>query len=300
MPGMGNPLAGARNSFRNIKLAQNRSKTNPNSKKVAKNVGSELNRLSGVKKDSQFVDRNAHNKLGKEGFLKLLAHQLKNQDPLKPDDQKNMAAELAQFSQLEQMTNMNKTMSKLGDNAPQENKFYGASFLGKEVSTKGMTFEYKGDQSKINLPYSLPKAARTAEVHILDSNNQMVGRFERENMSEGAHGFIWDGLNMDGTPAVKDTYHIKVVAFDETGAQFKGETNAIGKVTGVKFESGQTILEIDNKKKVFLRDVISFQLPAESGIKKAVKSAKGGGAAKSPALQKNAANTYNKVEQQVQ
>lgn len=49
--------------------------------------------------------------VSKDEFLNLLVTQLKNQDPLNPTDQKEMLAQLAQFSSLEQMQNLNQTLS---------------------------------------------------------------------------------------------------------------------------------------------------------------------------------------------
>jgi len=46
-----------------------------------------------------------------ETFLHLLVTQLKNQDPLNPQDSHEFVAELAQFSSLEQMANMNKSIT---------------------------------------------------------------------------------------------------------------------------------------------------------------------------------------------
>ncbi|MDR3563801.1 MAG: flagellar hook capping FlgD N-terminal domain-containing protein [Negativicutes bacterium] len=50
---------------------------------------------------------NAAASLGKDDFLKLLMTQMENQDPLKPTDDTQMVAQMAQFSSLEQMQNMN-------------------------------------------------------------------------------------------------------------------------------------------------------------------------------------------------
>jgi flagellar basal-body rod modification protein FlgD len=55
--------------------------------------------------------RTANKELGKDAFLQLLVAQLKNQDPQKPMDDTSFIAEMAQFSSLEQMQNLNKTIS---------------------------------------------------------------------------------------------------------------------------------------------------------------------------------------------
>lgn len=61
------------------------------------------------KENTEVANRNTNN-LDKDAFLRLLTTQLANQDPLSPMEDKEFIAQLAQFSSLEQMTELNKTM----------------------------------------------------------------------------------------------------------------------------------------------------------------------------------------------
>lgn len=74
--------------------------------------------------------RKVSNILGKEDFLRLLIVQLENQDPTKPLEDNEFISQMAQFSSLEQMTAMNKTLSSLIDNYKLNLSY---SLLGKQV-----------------------------------------------------------------------------------------------------------------------------------------------------------------------
>ena len=62
---------------------------------------------------SQPKETKKNDDLGKEAFLQLLVTQLQNQDPLDPQDNSSYIAELAQFSSLEQMTNVVKSLEEM-------------------------------------------------------------------------------------------------------------------------------------------------------------------------------------------
>ncbi len=72
--------------------------------------------------------------LGKDAFLQLLVLQMKNQDPLSPQDNTAMVAQLAQFSALEAQTNLNKQFETLSGNVDQLNFISGSQLLGRTVT----------------------------------------------------------------------------------------------------------------------------------------------------------------------
>ena len=79
--------------------------------------------------------------LGKDAFLQLLVTQLQNQDPTNPMDDRDFIAQMAQFSSLEQMQNMTKTMESLLVSQQQTQLMSYTTFIGKEVKWHELTEE---------------------------------------------------------------------------------------------------------------------------------------------------------------
>ncbi|WP_096154633.1 MULTISPECIES: flagellar hook assembly protein FlgD [Bacillus] len=93
-----------------------------------------------------------NNILGKDDFLRLLIAQLQNQDPLNPMEDKEFISQMANFSTLEQMTNLNKTMEKFLDNQTRQSALSMQQYLGAQIewqelveTENGSTVNYHKD-----------------------------------------------------------------------------------------------------------------------------------------------------------
>lgn len=261
MPEIGRPRTAAEGRFQNVQMApRNRQETDPN--KIAQAEKERLiNKVTGFTQNNPlYKDVKDHNKMGKDEFLKLLTVQLKNQDPLNPMEQGKMAAELAQFSQLEQLSNLNTSFEKFGNDKSVKDKFYGASFLGKEVVTTGSSLKYGGEGSKAEILFTLPKPASKVLVRIFDAKNNMVGEVWKENIGRGNQNVSWDGKSLDGAFEKAGEFRTQVMAWDNTSEPLAVKTKTTGLVESVFFEDGETVLMVKGKK-VFLRDVDSFHVP---------------------------------------
>ena len=85
------------------------------------------------------TETKANDELGKDAFLQLLVTQLKNQDPLDPQDNSSYVAELAQFSSLEQMTNV---VSNLEDLSKIVNNIDSSVLIGQLSSMIGKNVDW--------------------------------------------------------------------------------------------------------------------------------------------------------------
>ena len=255
MPEIGRPITPQQMQYSQVTMGP---KSLAGGNKSEKQVQEEIiNKATGYKPKNELFKEGAHNQMGKDEFLKLLTFQLQNQDPMNPMDQSKMTGELAQFSQLEQLSNLNKKFEDVNKTKAIEDKFYAASFVGKKIVTTGSTINLKNSGDAGDVLFKLDGDASKVMVRILDEKNNVMGEIWRDGMSQGSHQLTWDGVALDGSPAVKGTYKAQVKAWDNIGNQVMTRTEATGLVQSVTFDEGEPVLTV-NGQKVYLRDVQSF------------------------------------------
>lgn len=96
----------------------------------------------------------SNDSLGKDDFMKILAAQLQFQDPMEGGDNSAYVAQLAQFSSLEQMQNLNVSLSELKTN---QNLLYGTMLIGKMVDIAFGDEYVSGVVDKVKLTDSILK-----------------------------------------------------------------------------------------------------------------------------------------------
>lgn len=169
--------------------------------------------------------------MGKQDFLTLLVAQLQNQDPLNPDDPTEFTAQLAQFSQLEQLFNLNDSMKNLVTSNANSDKFATLQTIGKNVVFQGSKFEYDGEEA-IELGYMLDGNASEVQITI-QKDGATVATLDGTELEPGNHFVSWDGLDKDGNPAGSGSYSIAIAAKAKEGESVAASPLLKSEVTGV-------------------------------------------------------------------
>lgn len=179
--------------------------------------------------------------LGKEDFLQLLVAQLQNQDPLNPADATEFTAQLAQFSSLEQMFNMNESLESLGSLSGDMERLSALGLIGKQVIAETDIVKFQG--APLEIGYTLPASAADAQVHILDTSNNTVATLAAPSKLAGEHFLSWDGTSKTGTIVPNGTYRFVVNALDSEDRVLETTPLVKGIVSGVDLDlSGNRVV----------------------------------------------------------
>jgi flagellar basal-body rod modification protein FlgD len=200
--------------------------------------------------------------MGKDDFLTLLITQLQNQDPLNPADSTEYTAQLAQFSSLEQLSNVNANLEYLQLYQASINNAQAVSFIGKEIIALGNDVQVTDGQAE-NCHFELSGEAAGVTVNIYDSAGNLVRALEQGAMDAGRQTVIWDGTDQNGNTVPDGDYTFEVMAVDAADQKVEAVTYSSGLVEGVTFIEGRTYFLVGNQK-IPISDIVEVVLPDSS------------------------------------
>jgi flagellar basal-body rod modification protein FlgD len=161
-------------------------------------------------------DANAkRTELNQEDFLTLMLTQLKHQDPFKPMDPAQQVGQLAQFSSVSGISEMNKQIGTLTASLRGNQVLDGAALIGRGVIATGNEIYLpdaeegvaRGPQGLVNVP----TGASSVQLVVKDSAGVLVKTQTLSN-TKGLQAFSWDGTTNAGAAAEGGGYKIEVIA----------------------------------------------------------------------------------------
>lgn len=181
--------------------------------------------------------------MGKEDFLKLLVTQLRNQDPLSPMDGAQFAAQLAQFSTVEQLIEMNSkleaTTAASAANALTTQTMLGSTLIGRDVLLRGATLASDGETPP-RIAFELDAATRKVTIEVIGHDGKVAGTMEMENLAPGRQVLSLDDMDLD--PGL---YSYRLTAMGLQGEEVGSELYTVGHVDGASFHGGEVGLRIN-------------------------------------------------------
>jgi flagellar basal-body rod modification protein FlgD len=186
--------------------------------------------------------------LGKDDFLKLLITQLRYQDPLEPMKGTEFAAQLAQFSSVEQLANINTNLTQtLATNQLMTQSIgnsLAATMIGKGVKASANEFQFTGTGT-VQLGYTLPVSAAGVSISVYDSLGTLVRTITNVPTDKGDSTVVWDGTNDNGQALAEGKYTFKVDAQDASKAALTATPFLYGTISAVRFTAAGTMFVVD-------------------------------------------------------
>ena len=197
---------------------------------------------------------NSMSSLGIKDFISLMTTQLKYQDPTQPQDSTQFVAQLAQFSTVSGVQQMNTSITSLTDQLKSSQALNATSLVGHGVLVDASAMPITAGQSAYGA-VDTPSSASNINVTVTDSSGQVV-RHMSVPVQSGLSNFSWDGTNDSGQATASGTYNFSATA-NVAGKAVAATTLLASKVDSVTIDSSTNTLQLntDSLGTVTLADV---------------------------------------------
>ena len=213
----------------------------------------------GLTKKSDTQKANS-DKLGQSDFLKLMTTQLQNQDPFAPMDNGDFIAQMAQFSTVTGIEEMNSNLGKLIEEFDQARIATASNLLGHSVLVPG-NIGRPDENGELYGVLDLPEATISTELVYRDADtNSELFRDELGPKAAGLVGFKWDDIPIE---ILENNKRIKIEALIDSGKGPEQLSPSIySKVISASVGSGdskQVLLNIEDYGVLDVSSAVNFR-----------------------------------------
>ena len=199
-------------------------------------------------------------KLGQSDFLKLMTTQLQNQDPFAPMDNGDFIAQMAQFSTVTGIEEMNSNLGKLIEEFDQARIATASNLLGHSVLVPG-NIGRPDENGELYGVLDLPEATISTELVYRDADtNSELFRDELGPKAAGLVGFKWDDIPIE---ILENNKRIKIEALIDSGKGPEQLSPSIySKVISASVGSGdskQVLLNIEDYGELDVSSAVNFR-----------------------------------------
>lgn len=179
------------------------------------------------------------NSLGQTQFMDLMLAQLKNQSPLNPQDSTQFLSQLAQFSSLEQMQNLNKSVNDFATQYRSTQALQASAMVGRSVLVPSSQANL-GPGGSVAGYVNLSQSTGDLAVSVLDGAGQVVRRIDLGQQAAGQVAFQWDGKDAGGNLLPPGSYTLQAQSLTSNGTQ-QEQTLVNANVNSVSLGQGGSI-----------------------------------------------------------
>ncbi len=227
------------------------------SKSSEQSLNNILNKL-GVKTQDEAQKPANKNSLGQEDFLKLMTTQLQNQDPFAPMDNGDFIAQMAQFSTVTGITEINSNLTNLGSKLEPNRVATAAQFLGHSVLVPGQVIS-PDDKGEIHGVVDLPAYSNDVGLTFTNPSGEIVHSINLGSQEKGLVGFSWENIPDE---IKKNKTRLTIQAYAGNGEASDGISTAVyNKVIAASApkNSEDVILETKDYGEISANDAIKLK-----------------------------------------
>lgn len=195
-----------------------------------------------------------NSELGRNEFMELMLAQLKNQNPLEPQDNGEFISQLAQFSSLEEMQKLSGTVDDVVGQFRSTQALQASAMVGKTVlAPSGVGI--LGADGEISGTIAVPASTGGLRLSVQNQAGELVRQIDLGSSPAGVKSFSWDGQDGNGNPLPPGPYRIVAEASYPEGTQQLG-TMVSANVDSVSLgQNGSITLNLAGMGSIALSDV---------------------------------------------